>query len=241
MQPRTVLCVDDEPNVLTGLRRVLSQQFPTETVVSPAEALQRLKAHPERYGALLSDMRMPEMDGIAVLREARSIAPGTTRMLLTGNADLGCAIEAVNQGGIFRLLTKPCPPTELRATLAAAMAHHAEQLREQRLLEAALRAAMSGISQKLDLSSVSAIASAEAAAGYNALLDAPVPGRFRSKPNPTGPRVSPSSSRGGQAAVPQATPHSESRALRDQALADTELDLDLVRNTDSDCPTMPLR
>lgn len=201
MQPLTVLCVDDEPSVLTGLRRVLSRQFPTETVVSATEALQRLKAHPERYGVLLSDMRMPEMDGIAVLKEARQLAPGTTRMLLTGNADLHCAIDAVNQGGIFRLLTKPCAPDELRATLAAAMEHHAEQMRQQRLLEAALRAAMSGISQTLDLSSVGAHASAEAAAGYTELLDTPEPSR-ESRPNPSLAETKPSLLVGGDSDHP---------------------------------------
>lgn len=103
-----VLCVDDEINVLEGYRRYLRKHFELDTAVGGAEALAKI-AESKPYAVVISDMRMPIMDGIELLVQVRRHSPDTVRMMLTGCAELEVAIEAVNAGNVFRFLTKPCP------------------------------------------------------------------------------------------------------------------------------------
>lgn len=101
-----ILIVDDEPSVLSSLRRLFrGKQYEIITESSPAQALKRLDN--EHIDLIISDMRMPEINGTEVLRHAADRQPDSVRILLTGYADLEDAIEAVNEGGIFRYLTKP--------------------------------------------------------------------------------------------------------------------------------------
>lgn len=101
-----VLIVDDEPAVLSSLRRLFrGKQYEIITESNPAEALKRIDS--EQIDLIISDMRMPEINGTEILRHAADRQPGSVRILLTGYADLEDAIEAVNSGGIFRYLTKP--------------------------------------------------------------------------------------------------------------------------------------
>jgi response regulator RpfG family c-di-GMP phosphodiesterase len=106
-KPR-ILCVDDEPMVLDGLSDVLRRSFDVRVASSGAEGLAMLKEQRREVAVVISDMRMPEMPGSIFLREARRVAPLAVRMLLTGYADHEAAIKAVNDGQIFRFLTKPC-------------------------------------------------------------------------------------------------------------------------------------
>jgi DNA-binding NtrC family response regulator len=108
-----ILCVDDEPRVLEGLALHLGRIFEMVTATSGREGLEVL-AGQGPFTVVLSDMRMPGMDGAAFLSKVRQAAPDTTRMLLTGDTDLQAAIAAVNEGQIFRFLTKPCAPYNLR-------------------------------------------------------------------------------------------------------------------------------
>ncbi len=111
-----ILCVDDEPNVLRGLRRQLYDKFDVEFAEGPERALEMLEtAGP--FAIVLADMRMPVMDGALLLAEIRSRSPDTVRMMLTGNSDLLTAIRAVNEGNIFRFLNKPCAPDDLERAL----------------------------------------------------------------------------------------------------------------------------
>ena len=112
-----ILCVDDEPAVLEGMRDNLRRTFRVTTAGSGAEGLELLTE--QQFAVVLSDMRMPEMDGAQFLTRARQIAPDTTRMLLTGYADIESAISAVNDGQVFRFLTKPCSQDRLVSSLAA--------------------------------------------------------------------------------------------------------------------------
>ncbi|NDV18577.1 response regulator [Pseudodesulfovibrio sp. JC047] len=106
MPPR-ILLVDDEPNVLSALRRQLRDRYRVETATNPAEALDTIdKMDP--FSVVVSDFRMPQMNGIEFLNEFKTISPDTTRLMLTGYADLDNAIKAVNDGNVFRFLTKPC-------------------------------------------------------------------------------------------------------------------------------------
>src|SRR5581483_115303 len=90
-----VLCVDDEPNVLASLAPHLRRRCRMLAATGGAAALEQLKAHPET-AVIISDMRMPAMDGATFLTKAREVAPDATRLLLTGHADLNAAIAAVN-------------------------------------------------------------------------------------------------------------------------------------------------
>jgi response regulator RpfG family c-di-GMP phosphodiesterase len=147
-----VLCVDDEPHVLEGLALHLRRSFEVLTALSGVEALGVLSSHP-RVAVVMSDMRMPGMDGAAFLSKARTCAPDATRLLLTGHADVQAAVSAVNQGQIFRFLTKPCPPQELRAALDAAVEQHRLITSEKVLLEQTLVGAVKALSEVLSLTS----------------------------------------------------------------------------------------
>jgi len=102
----SVLAVDDEPNIVSALRRTLrSRGFTVHTALGGAEGLQILETQP--VDAIISDMRMPEMTGAQFLQAARAKMPEAVRILLTGYADITSTIEAVNNGEIFRYLSKP--------------------------------------------------------------------------------------------------------------------------------------
>lgn len=102
----SVLAVDDEPNIVSALRRTLrSRGFTVHTALGGAEGLEVLEKQP--VDAIISDMRMPEMTGAQFLQAARLKMPEAVRILLTGYADITSTIEAVNNGEIFRYLSKP--------------------------------------------------------------------------------------------------------------------------------------
>jgi response regulator RpfG family c-di-GMP phosphodiesterase len=118
-----VLCVDDEPRVVQGLTLNLRKDYEVHTALSGDEALSKLK---EMKGAavVVSDMRMPGMDGATLLQRVRQSFPATTRILLTGEAGRDAAVLAINKGQIFRYLTKPCSPEDLRAAVEAGVDQH---------------------------------------------------------------------------------------------------------------------
>jgi response regulator RpfG family c-di-GMP phosphodiesterase len=120
---RRILCVDDEPNVLEGYRRALRKDFDITIAAGGVEALALLN-NGEKFAVIMSDMRMPIMDGIQFLRRVREIAPNSVRMMLTGNADQQTAIDAVNEGNIFRFLNKPCSPENIANALNAGLEQH---------------------------------------------------------------------------------------------------------------------
>ena len=99
-----VLFVDDDPKILAAFQRQLRKKVVIETVESGAEGLEVLRRNGP-FSLVVTDYCMPSMNGIEFLGRAREIAPETVRIMLTGSADLGAAIQAVNQGNIFRFLT----------------------------------------------------------------------------------------------------------------------------------------
>src|SRR5205085_9651219 len=92
----------------------------------------------QSYAVVVADMRMPKMDGVELLSRLRTLTPTTVRIMLTGNADQQTAIDAVNEGHIFRFLNKPCPPETLEKTLRAALNQHHLITAEKELLELTL-------------------------------------------------------------------------------------------------------
>lgn len=149
-EKRAVLCVDDEPLVLEGLQLTLRQHF-NVTVCTSGEAALELLARRDDFSVVLSDMRMPGMTGHELLARARTLRPFATRMLLTGHADLPSAMRAINDGFVFRFLTKPCPPRELLAAMRAGTEQYMVARAEHELLDSTLRGAVSALSQALAL------------------------------------------------------------------------------------------
>lgn len=101
-----ILCVDDEVNILLSLQRQLRKQFQMESALGPEQALAAIESDGP-YAVVVSDLQMPNMNGLELLAKVRDMSPETVRIMLTGQADLDTAIAAVNQGNIFRFLTSP--------------------------------------------------------------------------------------------------------------------------------------
>ncbi len=145
-----ILCVDDEPQVLEGLQRNLRKKFAVSTSPGADSALARLDAG-ESFEVIMSDMRMPGMNGAGLLAQFHRRAPDTVRLLLTGYTELDAAIAAVNEGNIFRFLTKPCPPDALVAVLEAAVVQHRLVTAEKVLLEQTLVGSIRALTEVLAL------------------------------------------------------------------------------------------
>jgi response regulator RpfG family c-di-GMP phosphodiesterase len=130
----TILCVDDETNILAALRRAFRPLgYQVLTAESAKEALQTLEQN-SQVDLVISDMRMPEMDGARFLAEVRNRWPGITRILLTGYADMESTIAAINEGQIYRHISKPWNDDELLLTVRDALDRRALE-REKRRLE----------------------------------------------------------------------------------------------------------
>ena len=116
---RTVLFVDDEPNILKSLQRLLRQEEMNVLCASTGkEALEILDKTPAQV--FVTDQRMPEMSGVDLLSAVRERHPEIIRMMLTGFTEIKVAVEAINHGEIYRLITKPWNDDELRATIRQA-------------------------------------------------------------------------------------------------------------------------
>lgn len=163
MSRPAVLCVDDEPNLLRGLTLHLRRHFEVTTTTDPEEALRWLTETPSRFAVVLSDLRMPGMDGVTLLTEAAEVAPDTSRVLLTGHADVGSMMEGINQAHVYHFLTKPCPPGRLLGTLRAAAEQHRLVNAERELLEDTLRGCVQTLTSVLSLAQPAAFGRAQRA------------------------------------------------------------------------------
>jgi response regulator RpfG family c-di-GMP phosphodiesterase len=146
-----ILCVDDEPRVLEGLKLQLRRGFEVSTAASGAEALAAMSAG-EPFPVIMSDMRMPGMDGATFLARARELSPDSVRLLLSGQSDLEAAIRVINEGQIFRFLNKPCSPEAMLATLEAARKQYELIVGERVLLEETLRGCIAALVDVLGMS-----------------------------------------------------------------------------------------
>jgi len=150
-----ILCVDDEPAVLSAFERGLRGRFEVDTAASGADGLQLVATRPP-YAVIVSDMRMPGMDGIQFLAEVKERAPDSVRIMLTGNSDLDTAIQAVNEGNIFRFLCKPCPTDVLVRALEAGVQQHRLITAEKELLTKTLCGSVKMLSDVLALANPTA-------------------------------------------------------------------------------------
>lgn len=154
-----ILFVDDEPILLQGYHRLLRKDFQISTAVGGSAALLLVKQEGP-FGVIVADMRMPEMNGIEFLARVRMLAPDTVRIMLTGDSDLGTAIRAVNEGNIFRFLSKPANKETLVKTLTDSLSQYHLVCAEKELLENTLRGTVYVLTEVLSLVSPAAFSRA---------------------------------------------------------------------------------
>jgi len=145
-----VLCVDDDTSILQAYERGLRKQFAIETATGAEEGLAAIAARGP-YAVVVSDMQMPGMDGIQFLARVKEQAPATVRIMLTGRSDQQTAIEAVNEGNIFRFLSKPCPAEQLAKALRAGIEQYRLINAEKELLEKTLSGSIKVLTDVLSL------------------------------------------------------------------------------------------
>lgn len=130
--PATILCVDDEKNVLSSLRRLFRPEG-YNVIVAEGGKQGLAVLEKEKVDLIISDMRMPEMDGATFLTEAANRWPDTMRILLTGYADTSAAVKAINDGGIFKYLSKPWEENDIKLTVKRALEQKFLKSEQQRL------------------------------------------------------------------------------------------------------------
>jgi len=136
MESGRILFVDDDKNALNGYKRLLHDEFEVETALGGRQALAAIHIFGS-YKVIISDMQMPGMNGAEFLAQVRQLAPDTVRMVLTGHKDINRAIEAVNEGRIFRYLTKPCEKSDLVKAIRLALAQYHTNVEEKSLVKEA--------------------------------------------------------------------------------------------------------
>ncbi len=150
MSIHRVLFVDDEPNILEAVKRTIKGPFEVVTALGGEAGLAEVdKGQP--FTVVVSDLRMPVVDGMLLLKHVKERSPETVRILLTGNADMEAAINAVNDGQLFRFLTKPCPGGTMRAALLAALEQHRLVTSERVLLQQTLRGSIRALAEMISL------------------------------------------------------------------------------------------
>ncbi|MDD4349082.1 MAG: response regulator, partial [Opitutales bacterium] len=145
-----ILCVDDEMNVLESFRRVLRLKYDLNTASSATDGL-RLIEQNGPYAVIVSDMRMPETNGVEFLKKARELAPESIRIMLTGYADQDTAIRAINEGEIFRFLNKPIATDKFLGVLEDAIHQYNLVFAERELLEKTLTGSIDVMTEILSL------------------------------------------------------------------------------------------
>src|SRR5688572_23258210 len=150
-----ILFVDDETRILEGFAVLLRKDYEVHIASSGEQALQKM-SEMTKLAVIVSDMRMPGMDGASFLSAALQRCPQATRILLTGEASRESAILAVNKGQIFRFLAKPCPIDELKAALEAAVAQHYLLNAERNVLQETLIGCIDALMEVLALANPAA-------------------------------------------------------------------------------------
>lgn len=151
-----ILFIDDDANILAALERNLRKQFTIDTALGGQEGLDAIRTRGP-YALLVADMSMPGMNGVEFLERSSELAPHAVRMMLTGNADQGTAVAAVNRGQVFRFLNKPCPPEILVPALEAGLKHYELLQMERELLEGTLTGSVKMLSEVLGMVAPSAL------------------------------------------------------------------------------------
>ncbi|HCS41186.1 MAG TPA: hypothetical protein DIW44_16630 [Anaerolineaceae bacterium] len=146
----TILIVDDDENLLLSFERNFRRSYTVLTAMSGKEGLQKITDN-KKIALVISDMNMPEMDGIEFLSRVKKVNPTITRIMLTGKADLNVAIQAVNEGSIFRFLTKPTTPEMLERIINDGLEQYRLINSEKVLLSQTLNGSLDIINEVLGL------------------------------------------------------------------------------------------
>jgi response regulator RpfG family c-di-GMP phosphodiesterase len=134
MSEKTVLCVDDENHILQSLKRLLRREgYRLLTAASGREGLEMLQI--ETVQLVISDQRMPEMTGVEFLEKVKERHPDVVRVVLSGYADAALIVDAVNEGGIYRFLTKPWNDEDLKIAIRQCLAHYDIMTQNQEMTE----------------------------------------------------------------------------------------------------------
>lgn len=147
---RRVLFVDDEPAVLAGIQRNLRKDFDVHTETDPRKALAMLN-NEQPFAVIVADMRMPGMDGVDFLHEARKLSPQSIRLMLTGDAGRQTPIGALNRAAVFKFVTKPCEADILLKVIELAARQHAIEVAEKAVLENTVRGSVRALADVLAL------------------------------------------------------------------------------------------
>lgn len=158
------LLVDDVANVLASFQRNLRGQLEFDVADSGRAALELMAKN--EYSVLVTDMQMPEMDGLTLLREVKKRYPDVVRIMLTGNGDQQTAIDAVNEGDVFRFLTKPCSVDELRRVIHNGFRQHQLVVTERVLLNDTIKGVVSVLAEVIGLVNPAAVAQSVERKGY---------------------------------------------------------------------------
>lgn len=134
----SMLLLDDEPEILNALKRLFRKDFIVDIFTDGQDALEALMS--KEYAIIISDMRMPQLDGAAFLGQAKQVAPDASRLLLTGYADMESTVRAINEGEIFSYVSKPWDNTELKVLVKNALARY-ELIKKNDVLSGKLVAA----------------------------------------------------------------------------------------------------
>lgn len=153
-----ILFVDDEEHILQSIKRQLRKRFNVHVALGGEQALEIFK-NEGPFAVIVSDMRMPGMDGVELLTKIRDLYPDTVRLMLTGNADQETAIDAVNKGQIFRFLNKPCPTSTLVTSLALAQRQYRLLTSEKELLDSTLKGSVKVLAELLSMANPIAFSS----------------------------------------------------------------------------------
>lgn len=139
-----LLIIDDEEEILKALRRQFRREYDVYVAVNAEEGLRIIKEVPVQV--IITDQRMPGITGVQFLARAKKELPDATRLLLTGYADIQAVIDAINEGNVFRYITKPWDAQELATIVREAFERHALLVQNRRLVEE-LRAANAQLEQ----------------------------------------------------------------------------------------------
>lgn len=125
-----ILFVDDDQKIINSFKKQLGTKYKIDFIMDPLTALNIIKKD-KKYSVVIADLKMPGIDGVNFLEKVKKISPITTRIMLTGNAELDVAIDAINKGYIFKFLTKPCLKKDLLNTINQAITNYKNALKQQ--------------------------------------------------------------------------------------------------------------
>lgn len=144
-----VLFVDDDVGLLGMLKRNFSLEFDVKTAENGPDALKIIEDSPP-FAAIMVDMRMPGMDGVELIKHARDLAPDSVYVMLTGNQDLTTAMQAVNDGHVFRFLNKPCDAETIRTAIKASLLQHDLIVSQKELLNSTFTGAVGVLTEIIE-------------------------------------------------------------------------------------------